>query len=743
MGKYSIIFCLLFLTHYLGAQTHSVDSLKLALQNSHSDKEKIELCGELSALYSNSYPDSASFYADRIIEISSPLGNHYGQALGYLYKGYALERLSNFPMALNMAYTSLRHAEGLKDSASSLMGRAYNLIGSLNAFMGKDSLAKQSLYQSISLLSKPGGMELPDQFTNPYAYLGFVFLITGRRDSALHYAHKAYEAGLASNQSINHFQGLIVLGNVYKHQRIFDTARFYYRQALDLARIKNSPFYGNILLVEMAGVYFDSGNTDSCIHYAKEALAIAQQYGYKLNEINASSMLYHQYEQNLRQTDSAHKYLRTLVIAKDHVFNEARVQQFQLYAFDEAQRLIDLEAQKKQIQTQVRMYAMLSTIAVFGLIAFLLFRNNRQKQLANHKLEKTLDELKATQAQLIQSEKMASLGELTAGIAHEIQNPLNFVNNFSEINKELLDEMQEQWDTQAAEPYSGGEPGERQAGSSGPAGSPRNEKSMLLTIKKNQEKILVHGKRAEAIVRSMLQHSGQNAGTMSQKEPTDLNALCGEYLRLAYHGFRARDKEFNCSHELVADPDLPMVKVIPQEIGRVLLNLLNNAFYAVGERMRAGSPDRSIGTVVARMHTEGPEHRLGTVAERMHPEDPEHRLGAEGPERSLGVEDPEQSLGSVLQKSGKGLPAYVPKVLISTKKGAKNIEIRVKDNGEGIPESIREKIFHPFFTTKPTGQGTGLGLSLAYDIVTKGHGGSLNVVSEPGVGTEFIVELPT
>lgn len=336
---------------------------------------------------------------------------------------------------------------------------------------------------------------------------------------------------------------------------------------------------------------------------------------------------------------------------------------------------------------------MLSTIAVFGLIAFLLYRNNRQKQLANQMLEKTLDELKATQAQLIQAEKMASLGELTAGIAHEIQNPLNFVNNFSEINKELLDDMQVQWDTQAAMPYSGGEPGESQAGSSGQAGSPRNEKSMLLTIKKNQEKILVHGKRAEAIVRSMLQHSGQNAGTMSHKEPTDLNALCGEYLRLAYHGFRARDKEFNCSLELIADPDLPMVKVIPQEIGRVLLNLLNNAFYAVGARMR--------------------------------------------------TEDPGRSLGSVLQKSGQGLPAYVPKVSMSTKKGAKNIEIRVKDNGEGIPESIREKIFQPFFTTKPTGQGTGLGLSLAYDIVTKGHGGRLKVVSEPGVGTEFIVELPT
>lgn len=202
-----------------------------------------------------------------------------------------------------------------------------------------------------------------------------------------------------------------------------------------------------------------------------------------------------------------------------------------------------------------------------------------------------------------------------------------------------------------------------------------SDKSEILeSIRENQDKILQHGKRADAIVKSMLEHSRVHSG---QKEPTDLNALCDEFLRLAYHGLRAKDKDFNSGFKLEPDPDLPRINIVPQEIGRVLLNLINNAFYSVQQRAKTGEPD------------------------------------------------------------------YQSMVTVSTTRMDQGVEIRVRDNGEGIPESIREKIFQPFFTTKPTGQGTGLGLSLAFDIVTKGHGGSLKVVSEVGVGTEFIVELPT
>lgn len=282
---------------------------------------------------------------------------------------------------------------------------------------------------------------------------------------------------------------------------------------------------------------------------------------------------------------------------------------------------------------------------------------NQQKVLEQEVTRQTaeirsaLTNLKATQAQLIQSEKMASLGELTAGIAHEIQNPLNFVNNFSELNKELLEEMNEEIEK----------------------GNMDEVKAIARDVMDNEDKIKHHGQRAEAIVKGMLEHSRTSS---ARKEPTDINALCDEYLRLAYHGLRAKDKSFNATMETHFDTLLPKIEVIPQDIGRVVLNLIINAFQAVNER---------------------------------------NKKGEEG---------------------------YKPKVTITTQLTANNqLLIAIKDNGPGIPEHIKGKIFQPFFTTKPTGQGTGLGLSLSYDIV-KAHGGEIKLESKVGEGTTFNVILP-
>jgi signal transduction histidine kinase len=291
-------------------------------------------------------------------------------------------------------------------------------------------------------------------------------------------------------------------------------------------------------------------------------------------------------------------------------------------------------------------------------------------------LQNSILELQSTQAQLIQSEKLASLGELTAGIAHEIQNPLNFVNNFAEVSAEMLLEMDAELDK----------------------GDIQEAKAISADLQQNLSKINHHGQRASAIVKGMLEHSRVSTG---EKEPTDLNALADEYLRLAYHGLCARDSNFNAAMETHFDPDLPLVSVILQDIGRVLLNLINNAFYAVAERSRSTVAERSRSTV----------HQRATDVETLHATSLQH-------------------------------PAYHPTVTVSTQKTGDQIIIKVQDNGNGIPESIREKIFQPFFTTKPTGQGTGLGLSLAYDIVTKGHGGTLSVSSIPGATTTFELQLP-
>lgn len=278
-------------------------------------------------------------------------------------------------------------------------------------------------------------------------------------------------------------------------------------------------------------------------------------------------------------------------------------------------------------------------------------------------LEITLDELRATQEQLIHSEKMASLGELTAGIAHEIQNPLNFVNNFSEVSNELLDEMKEELENN----NSGG------------------AIAIAKDIKLNLEKIIHHGKRADSIVKGMLQHSRSSSGV---KEPVDINTLCDEYLRLAYHGLRAMDKSFNATLKTDFDESIGKVDVVPQEMGRVILNLLTNAFYAVSEKKKQIINDLDI------------------------------------------------------NKNDAGNQPYTPTVIISTKKQDKNVEIKISDNGNGIPKEAVDKIFQPFFTTKPSGKGTGLGLSLSYEIVTKAHGGKLNVDSNPGEGATFSIILP-
>ena len=284
-------------------------------------------------------------------------------------------------------------------------------------------------------------------------------------------------------------------------------------------------------------------------------------------------------------------------------------------------------------------------------IAYARYEDFKLLEKAKNKTEKALEELKSAQTQLIQSEKMASLGELTAGIAHEIQNPLNFVNNFAEVSVDLIEELDEEMANDNTE----------------------DVESIKQDLKQNLIKINHHGQRASSIVKGMLEHSRTDAG---EKVSTDINALVDEYLRLAYHGLRAKDKSFNADFKVEAEDGLPKIKVLPQDLGRVLLNLINNAFYAVAIRAK------------------------------------------------------------------EGVDGYQPNVVITTKKLDKAVEIRLNDNGGGIPAELLEKIFQPFFTTKPTGEGTGLGLSLSYDIITKGHGGDLKVNTEDGVGTEFIIVLP-
>ena len=375
----------------------------------------------------------------------------------------------------------------------------------------------------------------------------------------------------------------------------------------------------------------------------RDALFQLSSFYEKQNDLGKSLDYYKQYDilkDTILNRENA-KYLASVQMQYD---SEKKEQQIELLSKDKV-------IQEKEINKQKT--ARNAFIAGFILVLLLIgvtLNRNRLKQKANRELSTSLEQLKQTQKQLIQSEKMASLGELTAGIAHEIQNPLNFVNNFSEVNKELLFELKNEINK----------------------GNTEEVDAIVDDVISNEEKINHHGKRADAIVKGMLQHSRSSS---SKKEPTDINALADEYLRLAYHGLRAKDKSFNSTMKTNFDTNIDNINIIPQDIGRVILNLITNAFYVVDEKKKSGIAD------------------------------------------------------------------YQPTVSVSTKKLENSVEIRVVDNGNGIPQKILDKIFQPFFTTKPTGQGTGLGLSLSYDIV-KAHGGELTVETKEGEGSEFSIQLP-
>jgi signal transduction histidine kinase len=448
-------------------------------------------------------------------------------------------------------------------------------------------------------------------------------------------------------------------------------AKEYYLQALRAFQASGDIYAGaGDEYADLAYVDVQLSNLAEAQTYADSALLNAGIINFKDNFKDAYWVQF-QIDSAAGKFQTAFNTYKKYILYRDSILddeNEKRTLQTSLqYEFDRKQAVAKAQQDKKESEAKrirTQQYFTIAALAIvvlaIAVIAIIQFRNNKLKQKANHvlqlqkeKIESTLLELKSAQAQLIQTEKMASLGELTAGIAHEIQNPLNFVNNFSEVNQEMVDELQN----------------ELKSGNVDEAIVISND------IKDNSEKINHHGKRADAIVKGMLQHTRTSSG---QRELTDINALADEYLRLSYHGLRAKDKSFNADINTEFDKDIGKINIVPQDIGRVILNLINNAFYAASQLSEGGLSDSD--------------------------------------------------------------NSKTPGVWVRTKKENNKILISVKDNGPGISANILDKIFQPFFTTKPTGQGTGLGLSLAYDII-KAHGGDIKVETKEGEGSEFIIQL--
>jgi len=753
MKKLILLVCLLplvMLCNHKAQGRTKADSLYAALQAARHDSLRIKTLNRLASHFRSNDPDTAIFFANQAIELAVKTSDTKGRINALIYKGVAYKNTGKFEEAmkitleaLRLCDQSLRKAEekevlSLKAGALSSIGNideergnytaamknnlealkireqiddlpglaaSYNNIGNIQAALGNYQETLKNYFASLKIKEKTGDKK---SIANTYNNIGSTYYYQKEYEQALKYHREALKireeigdkAGIASSynnigiiyddegkdqealkyhtlslkiaEENGYLQDIALsnnnIGLLKLRQGLHAEALEYFREYLRIS--EEIEDFGGIAdaHINMGSAFLKRNDFIAAGQYLGKALQLSKEVGNMDFIQNCYENLASLYSMQGKYKESLEHY-KLYIAYRDSIFNEENtkklVQAQMQYDFDKKESIAKAEQEKKDLLHQreknVQVFAIalliLLVIAVL-IIALIQWRSKKQKQTANHllasqksELETTLAELKATQAQLIQSEKMASLGELTAGIAHEIQNPLNFVNNFSEVNAELLDEMQLEMEK----------------------GNVAEAIELATDIRENEKKINHHGKRADAIVKGMLQHSRSYTGI---KEPADINALADEYLRLAYHGLRAKDKSFNASLKTEYDPEIGTIHIIPQDIGRVMLNLITNAFYAVTEKKN-------------------------------------------------------------LNPSG-----YEPTVWVQTRKNGDNVQITVRDNGNGIPQKLRDKIFQPFFTTKPTGQGTGLGLSISYEIVTKGHSGDLRLISKEGEGAEFTITLP-
>jgi signal transduction histidine kinase/tetratricopeptide (TPR) repeat protein len=828
------LFLLLLIPVFSNAQTNRIDSLKQLLKTEKRDTSRVLLLAGLSGAYMYSKPDTSLLLAQQALSLAKKTSFAKGEANGLNLIAIVFVNTGNYPKALETYLQALKKYEIIQDKEG--IARVTANIGGVYSNQGDYRKAINYTYKSLAL-SKD--LRIQRRIASALANLGDIYEKINMLDSAKYYTEQGYQLSVQIKNKDLVGITLNNMGNIYSKMGNDTAAMRNYKSCIPFFIEANYEVPLCETYLGIARLFQKENQEDSTVYYAKLSLAIAKKTESVIDIMKASNFLTGYYA-SINKVDSAFIYQTAAIAAKDTLFNQEKLRQFQNISLAETQRQQEIQDAKEEARTQMKFYILFGGLLALLVVAFILFRNNSQKRKANFLLQKqkeeidakakelekqktdveqleeigkkitsslsveeiigtvynnvnslmdakvfgigiynealkriefpatyengqvlpsysndindqnrvsvtcfnegkeivmgNLDEqhkdyiqkiptpltgdqavsliylplmakgkklgvitvqsfqqnaysdyhlymlrniaiyaaialenatsytqlnqsmvhLKETQKQLIQSEKMASLGELTAGIAHEIQNPLNFVNNFSEVNKEMLEELRS----------------ERSKAKADRDDDLQND--LIDNVISNEEKINHHGKRADAIVKGMLQHSRKSTG---QKEPTDINALSDEYLRLSYHGLRAKDKTFNATMKTEFDESIGKINLIPQDIGRVILNLFNNAFYAVGEKKK------------------------------------------------------QQSNG------------YEPLVSVSTKKIDGHINICVNDNGNGIPQNIVDKIFQPFFTTKPTGEGTGLGLSLSYDII-KAHGGTLKVETKEKEGSEFMIQLP-
>jgi two-component system, NtrC family, sensor kinase len=642
---------------YKAAEEH-LKFLEHFIKPSKDSFDLADVYGNFGMMYGmQSKYDSAIYFYQKSIGIRERAGNTKSLAPNYSNIAISYQQQSNFPQALFYQQKALKIAEGNKDEVN----QAYTNMNMANTYdsMGDSLRAEQTYLKAIRLAKKT---ELINVELYAYSNLASMYVKQNKWQQVYEFAMKAAALGGSMGDKGIEAASMSKAATALAHMGKSAEAEALANKAIEIADSSSQPLNIYQAFSAMGSILRLKGSYAAAIPYFEKAVLLMR--GSDMFTVD-NGTVYSELSECYEKTANYRKALENYKIAtqiNDSTRSKNNIQKAteltMNYEFEKKQQVQQAQQKAKDDVARARQLALIMGLVltlVLAAVAFIGFKNKQKANalLKNQKgeIENTLNLLKSTQSQLIQSEKMASLGELTAGIAHEIQNPLNFINNFSEINTELIEELQNELK----------------------AGNKEEAVSIAGNIKENEGKINHHGKRADAIVKGMLQHSQMSTGL---KEPVNINALADEYLRLAYHGLRAKDKSFNVTMQTEFDEGLKKIKIVRQDIGRVFLNLFNNAFYSVNEKRK----------------------RLGEM--------------------------------------------YNPVVFVSTKRMAAGVEVTIKDNGGGIPEKVFNKIFQPFFTTKPTGQGTGLGLSLSYDIITKEHAGSIRAETAEEEGAAFVIQLP-
>lgn len=694
-------------------QAQTIENLKAELEKLSQkpgyakDTLYLNKANDLGFMLAESDPDSAFPFLDKQIQLCQKAKYKKGESEALKIYGNALQNKGDFAASIEYYKKSLAIAQSMPDDR--LIPGILNNIGLVYFNLGNYEEALGNFYEAIKGAEETGNLNVEGAALNNIAMIYFeqgkleeakskyqemlvIYQKIGNQGRMILAYNNMGDVELKQNKplealehlKIGHTSALALqspefiemtartLADIYVALDSNDKAENLYRQSIAIAKEKGYGVPYSHSLVGLAELYYVNGNYQEALLYANEGLDQANKMKQAMQQRNAHELLAKIQE---KEGDFG-EALANFKLFKQYndSINNARGQR--LAATLEAEYEFSkktLEFEKASLRQWWLVFSAFIGLFTFLIILFIVYRNRNKLNKAflilkeknveieskNEKLENALDQLRSTQLQLIQSEKMASLGELTAGIAHEIQNPLNFVNNFSEVSAELMQELKvERLKVE----------GKR---------SEKVEEEIIGDVIQNLEKIHQHGLRADSIVKGMLEHSRSGKG---EKILTDINSLASECLRLSYHGFLAKDKNFKVDFRTEFDPGLPKINVVPQDLSRVFINIINNAFQAFAT---SHSPERG-GNI--------PTVRIKTTV----------------------VKSPSGDLG---------------------------VEIRVSDNGPGIPDAIKDKIFQPFFTTKPPGQGTGLGLSLSYDIV-KAHGGTLELDSIFGEYTRFIITIP-